>query len=168
MKDLIDFKLIVMDFDGVIAKNSAHRISIVKEVGIITVIKRYMGLKRANKIINPGIYKMQREKFNEMELETNIIEIIQNLKDKKIAILSLNSNKIIKRFLEKFKLEKEFDRIIGIEDMKYPKPFPNSLTSLRKYFNEKREDTIFIGDSWTDKLCGKLARIKFLDVKEIF
>ena len=167
MKDLIDFKLIVMDFDGVIAKNAAHRTSIIKKVGIIVVMQRYLGLKKASKIVNSGIYKIQQKKFDEMELETNILEIIQNLKGKKKAILSLNSNKIINDFLKKFQIDGEFDKIVGIEDVKYPKPLPNSLISLRKYFNEKREDTVFIGDSWTDQLCSILSGIDFLNIKEI-
>ena len=167
MKDPKDFKLIIMDFDGVIAKNAAHRTTIVRKVGIIEVIKRYFGLKRARKIVDLGIYEMQKKKFDEIELETKALEIINNLKGKKKAILSLNSNKIIKNFLEKFRLDKKFDKVIGIEDMKYPKPFPNSLTLLRKYFKVNKKETVYIGDSWTDYLCAKLANVSYIDFKKL-
>ena len=168
MRDLRDFKLIIMDFDGVIASNTDHRNKIIKKVGILKVIERYMGLENSRKIIDPAIFQLQKKKFDKINLKTNALEIIHYLKDKKKAILSLNSNKIINDFLKKFQIDGEFDKIVGIEDVKYPKPLPNSLISLRKYFNEKREDTVFIGDSWTDEMCGKLAGIKFLNIKDVF
>jgi HAD superfamily hydrolase (TIGR01509 family) len=162
MKNIKLYKLIIFDFDGVIIANQPQREKI-KQVGIPIVILRYFGFFK--KITDSAINRIMESKFDEIMPISRTVEIIKSLPVKK-AICSLNSHEIIDRLLEKYDLENQFDIVMGIEDVNNPKPFPEGINEIMKKMNIRKMDTVFIGDSWTDRLAALLAGIDYLNIKE--
>ena len=149
-------KLLIFDFDGVIAESTVDRKTVLKDAGFFTVIGGYFGIKKFKDKVDSAVYTLVDKDYNNIKPARNLINMIKKSNLKK-AICSLNSHKIITRFLTENDIENEFEIIVGIEDMKYPKPLPNGINMILKAVGVSKKETIFIGDSWTDSLSGKLA-----------
>lgn len=92
-----------------------------------------------------------------------IKELLEYLKnnDYKIAIVSNKVSPAIIYGLELCNLESYIDLIIGAE-MIIPKPNPDGINQVRKYFGV--QDLIYIGDVKTDIETGKNANVKTVGV----
>jgi HAD superfamily hydrolase (TIGR01509 family) len=164
MKNIKFYKLIIFDFDGVIVENQPRRGELIKHVGISITTLRYFGFFK--KITDPVINRIMENKFDEIKPIYRTVEIIKSLSAKK-AICSLNSHEIIDRLLEKYDLENQFDIILGIEDVKCPKPLPEGINKIIEKMNIQKTDTVFIGDLWTDRLAAFFSYIDYLDIKDL-
>lgn len=91
-------------------------------------------------------------------------KILKNLKkDYRIAILSNCTHKEIKRILEGAKIKKEsYDILIGKDEVKHAKPYPDEIFKAEKLLKEKA--SYIIGDSLQDIKAGKKARVKIITV----
>ena len=158
-------KLLIFDFDGVIADSIVGRRTVLKDAGLFTVIGGYLGIKKFKDKVDYAVFTLVDKTYNDIKPARNLIDKIKKSNLKK-AICSLNSHKIITRFLKENGIENEFEIIVGIEDMKYPKPFPTGIKTILKYVGVSRKEAIVIGDSWTDSFAGKLARVKTSDISE--
>jgi len=99
---------------------------------------------------------------------TPIDEVIYFIKHKenfgiktntKLAILSLNTKRTIKKSLELAGIEKYFDIIIGREDVRSWKPDPEGLLKIKNHFDLKKQDLVYFGDLENDIKTGKNAGI---------
>jgi HAD superfamily hydrolase (TIGR01549 family) len=79
--------------------------------------------------------------------------------DTKLAILSLNTRRTIKKSLELTGIEKYFDIIIGREDVRSWKPSPEGLIKIKNYFGVAERDMVYFGDLENDIKTGKNAGI---------
>ena len=64
--------------------------------------------------------------------------------------------------LKHLKIYDYFDFIICYDDVDEGKPSPKMLLKLLELAKERRENSIFIGDSQRDYLAGKAANIEFI------
>ena len=106
---------------------------------------------------------------------TPIEEIVYFIKHKeqfgvkgetKLAILSLNTRRTIKKSLDLVGIEGFFDLIIGREDVRSWKPNPEGLIMIKNHFNVQKQEMVFFGDLENDIQTGKNAEIDvyFIDV----
>jgi len=111
------------------------------------------------------------KKFEIKKIENNIpidqtIELIKNKeefgidKDAKLAILSLNSRNTIKNSLEQEDILKNFDFIVGREDVRRWKPEPEGLIIIKNHFKVENDEMLYIGDMKKDLITGKNAGIE--------
>ena len=156
-------KLIIFDFDGVIANSPPKRYDLIKKVGLFTVGLRYFGLVK--NITDPAIEMIMNRHFSDIKPIPEIFNFI-NISNIRKSIYSLNSNKIINSFLKKYDIKDKFELIFGIEDVKMPKPFPEGINKTLEKLNLSKRNTIFIGDSWTDNISSFLAGVDFISIKD--
>jgi len=97
----------------------------------------------------------------------NHLELFGVKKETKLAILSLNMRETIMTTLKLTNLNESFDLIIGREDVRAWKPDPFGLLEIQKYFNVKKEEMIFFGDTEADIKTGNNAGIEVHLVKEL-
>jgi len=77
----------------------------------------------------------------------NALETVQTLKEKYKTVLIVNADKSINSLIEKYSLEKYFDKIYLSYQTKFLKVNPESFKLIIKDFNVKPEECVMIGDS---------------------
>ena len=102
--------------------------------------------------------------YKEVKTIKNVKETLKKLKKRyKIAIVSNASHKVILAKLRGANISKRyFDFIIGNDDIKRSKPYPDEILKAEKLFKHKAE--YLIGDSIYDVIAGKKARVKIISV----
>lgn len=93
-----------------------------------------------------------------------IYELLKALKEQRF-ILTIASNKVTEAVMLGLKichLEEFFDLIIGAEKMKEPKPSPDAIYQILKFYNI--DDAIMVGDTIIDIKTGQNANIKTIGV----
>lgn len=91
-------------------------------------------------------------------VKEGIIELHQ--KGYKLGIVTSRLNESAIRGLKHYGLMEYFESIIGADDTDKHKPDPTPAFMALKEIEGKPEETIFVGDSPFDILCGKNAGIK--------
>lgn len=80
--------------------------------------------------------------------------------DCRIAIVSSKGRGGIERGLDYFKLQDYIDVIVSAYDVQKGKPHPEPVLKALELLEGQAEDTLMVGDSPYDILCGKNAGIK--------
>lgn len=95
----------------------------------------------------------------------NAVKTIQELKQKgcKLGIVTSSGRKTVDIFLPK-QIQKNFDAIISLEDVKHIKPSPEPMKKMLKKLKLKPSQAIMVGDSITDIISAKKAKIKAIGV----
>lgn len=88
-----------------------------------------------------------------------LLHFINNLKDKKFAIYSMNTMRCIKHIVEKY-LKNKPDIIISKETYIEPKPTVKDLLFIIDAWQFKKKQVAFVGNSKQDVLCGKKANVE--------
>lgn len=101
-------------------------------------------------------FELCEEKY---ELNHELISLLKFCKEKRIAIYSMNTDKCVRNFVEKY-LEKEPDIIISKDNCIEPKPTGKDLEKIIKEWKMSANEVVYIGNSENDRLCGEKARIK--------
>ena len=178
-------KAIIFDFDGTIVDTNFYHLKsfekTFKKFNLkisIKEVKNRLGMpaeKILEELINDKklIKKIIKEKEKEFEKTVKLKEVkgirkfLKFLKNKKITtiILSSSRKKLILKTLKKLKLIKYFDFIFAKEDLKYHKPNPKSILEVLRKIKGKRENVVFIGDSYIDAITAKKAKINFIAIK---
>lgn len=138
------------------------------------------GIEKVEHILNEAKLKIFFELIEEYETQhiedakenIKLLEIFdQDLLKKNIAVFSLNMRKTVLSALNLPKvsryLSKEDIFIVAKEDVRLGKPNPEGLFKVLSHFNIHKDDSIFIGNSDSDFIAGKLAGIETLDVRNI-
>ncbi len=75
----------------------------------------------------------------------------------KLGCVTNSHRSIVKQILRRLKLIKFFQVIVTADDVKKPKPAPDMLLNACKRLKVSPAQTIFLGDTKTDLIAGKLA-----------
>ena len=94
----------------------------------------------------------------------NVIETLKRLRNSNylIVIYTNNSRKLTNYALEKFGLETYVDFVLTRDEVENCKPDPEGLFTIMDKFNQNKENTIFVGDSWVDAETASNAAIEFV------
>lgn len=116
-------------------------------------------IKDVNKFIE--IYKGYYFDFiDESEFYPGVIDILEYLQFKniKVSLLTTKNQEQAEKIIEHFNLQKYFTFIMGRRDgIKY-KPSAEPLLFICKEINVHPTETLLIGDSELDIMCGKNAK----------
>ena len=182
-------KVIVFDLDGTIVNLTADWATLknILREKYDQIYKERCGFRSMSACLSEIVRR------HDDEILQNFIEIIRNYEDDnikniipidetvyfiknnkqfgideetKFAILSLNTQKTIKKSLDLTKISSYFDILIGREDVRKWKPEPEGLLKIKDYFNVENQDMVFFGDLETDIKTGKRAGIDvyYIDV----
>jgi len=168
-----DIKLVIFDFNGVITQDFNGKGEMLKEFGSKNLFRLYFTEKQGNSKIRKQALRKVKEityrTIDNLTLEDNFIEFFNSkkLNGSKKAILSLSPHKLIYKVLDKYDMADQFDIIVGIEDVKSFKPSPSGLKMILNNFKISKNETLFIGDDWTDRIAGLLAGVRtFLSIED--
>jgi phosphoglycolate phosphatase len=93
------------------------------------------------------------------KLYPNVKEILEYLRDKKNYVLTNRRGKMAEITLKKFDILKYFKDVIGGDREDCLKPSPCPLNKALKYFENKRDKSMIVGDMDVDINTGKNAGI---------
>ena len=103
--------------------------------------------------------KYFQKRIHHVMLFPQVHEVLRELKRRKYKIgLITNSTRATSRaIMNLLKLNKYFDAIIAMEDVKRRKPAPDMILKACKKLNAKPRNTILIGDTNNDIVAGRRA-----------
>jgi phosphoglycolate phosphatase len=97
--------------------------------------------------------------INESEFYPGVIEILHYLKEKNIfvSLLTTKNQDQAEKIIKYFNLQSYFDFIMGRRDGIGYKPSAEPLLFICRELNTKPEETLIVGDTELDILCGRDA-----------
>lgn len=105
-------------------------------------------------------YRRINKKYyeNELKLFAGAKEALEKLSKKyKLAILSNRIRELVDVALRNTEIEKYFDLVLGVDNLKAPKPDPDGINQILKSLGEGK--AVFVGDALTDVKTAKNAKI---------
>jgi HAD superfamily hydrolase (TIGR01549 family) len=112
------------------------------------------------------------EIMNEVELQSldtaslieGVPQTLQILKEQglKLGIMTRGCHEYTQRVLDKFGLKQFFDAVVARDDVNHPKPDPEHAFHLLKLLRVKPQETLFVGDHWSDAECASQAGLNFV------
>ena len=168
------FKYIVFDFDGVIIDSHDLQIKALNEsynqvVGIgIPPYEEFFknsgnSLSNIFRILNlpqemvPIYNNVSAHNLELIKIQKGMRDLLDEL-NKKDIICSLCTGKSRNRtiqILQKFGLNKYFKAIVCSDDVKNPKPHPESLFCIQKILSCNKDDMVMVGDGINDIIVAK-------------
>lgn len=126
--------------------------------------KNRFGVRLYNKLMNI-IYNFEKKEKN-YRLNKRLINYINSndTNDKKMAIYSMNTEKCVKKIINKH-LTKFPDPIISLNTCREPKPTKKDLNAILKEWKLNKKDVAFVGNSDVDIKSGVAAGIKTFIIK---
>jgi len=179
----MNINFIIFDFDGVIADTEADIAGAVQntqmqwqsKVMLIPEITKFVGHGAAYLITNciPQISQEESAKALEWyknyyfehcvvdtELYPNVAETLQWFQDNncKMAVVSNKPELLTKLILEQLEIIEYFEIVLGPESLKKMKPDPEGLIKVMDFCGAKAENTLMVGDSYSDIEAGIAAK----------
>jgi phosphoglycolate phosphatase len=163
-------KAIVFDLDGTLVDSApdlmdAHNY-VMKKFGYdqkpLTDIRRLAGRGAANMIY----YRENISKKSQIIKGVNDFLVWGKSQKINFAICTNKMESLAKKLLKEINLIEFFDYIAGVDTFEYRKPDPRHLTNILEILDIKKEDSIMVGDSETDAETARIAKVKFILVKD--
>ena len=174
-------KAVLFDFDGTLAntlpfyvrayKKALKQIGFeLKEEEIVKqcfgkkedIICAKLGLPEKTAEFAKSYFEGVKTLFKTAELFPDTLKTIEYLRKRniKIAIITFAYRWYISKMMNQFELSPLIDLIISTDDVKEPKPNPESVFKTAHYFNVQPGETMVVGDSKSDILMAKNAGSK--------
>lgn len=105
--------------------------------------------------------KLAHERIQKLDLFPHVLEVLQALhkNNVKTALITRSFRNVLGNMLEHHGLIGAFDVIIAREDSEKHKPDPEPLFKAMEELGANPEETIMVGDSETDLLAARNAKI---------
>ena len=113
-------------------------------------------------------YRMRMEYtpfLKDMILEPELKPLLEDLRPRCGLAVATNRSNTIGEVLELYDLSKYFDIVISSLDVKRPKPHPESLFKILKFFEVDPEEALYVGDSLVDNKTARAAGVPFMSYK---
>lgn len=110
-----------------------------------------------------NVYKNQYFDFiNDSTLYQGVLETLEHLKSKNIllSLLTTKGQEQADKIIDHFRLRKYFDLVMGRRNGMAHKPSPEPLIAICKELKVNKIETIMVGDTELDIMCGKNAGAK--------
>lgn len=121
--------------------------------------------KKEVKKIKKDFHKIRDKTINSITAFPNVKKVLKKLNKKYyLAIISNNKHKEIIKRLKAAKIDKKlFKIIIGDDEVRKPKPFPNEIYKAERKLGKKLK--FLVGDTIRDIESAKRAKIKSIIIK---
>lgn len=99
-------------------------------------------------------------------LYSGVPELLCNLRSLglAVAVVTTKYHRGIQRILERTGIEGEVDFIVGSDEVKLPKPDPESVELVLEHFSCSPSNVLYVGDSATDAKTAEAALVDFVGV----
>ncbi|EPR10569.1 HAD family hydrolase [Ruminiclostridium papyrosolvens] len=176
-------KAAIFDFDGVIinsldiqkqALEESYKIVVGKGTPSFREFLSHSGNSLENIFKNMNLplemvkhyRRISQEKVGTIKIYPGIREILTKLKDDKVICALCTGKDRVRtlEILEKFCMEKFFSIVVCSDDVKHPKPHPDSLIHILNQLDIDANSALMIGDAKNDIKCAKNAGVKSIAV----
>lgn len=100
-----------------------------------------------------------------MEMESYLIPFLEYLRPAYNTAISTNRTDTMKHVLSSHGLEGYFDLVVSALDVQKPKPHPESLHKILRYFKITPQEALYIGDSEVDQAASEAAGVPLVAYK---
>jgi phosphoglycolate phosphatase len=100
-----------------------------------------------------------------MEMESYLIPFLEYLRPTYNTAISTNRTDTMNHVLSSHGLEGYFDLVVSALDVQRPKPHPESLLKILRYFKITPEKALYIGDSEVDQAASEAAGVPLVAYK---
>ncbi len=100
-----------------------------------------------------------------MEMEPHLKTLLEKLRPIFKTAIATNRTDTMARVLTEHDLAGYFDLVVTASDVKNPKPHPEPLVNILKYFRLKPRQMIYIGDSKLDESAAQAAGVPLVAYK---
>lgn len=106
----------------------------------------------------------ERKGMVDLSIDDEVFTMLDFLLEEKftVTLLTNNSREPTIEVLKKYDMEKYFQLIIAREDVSKMKPDKEGIELILNKLSLKRDESVFIGDSWVDGQAAKNADILFI------
>jgi len=171
---LIDTEKWIIDSLKEAYKNNNKKVPTKKQIlanwgNISTVIIRKSTEEKLTKKevedIRTEFYRIRDQSINKVKPFKNTKRILKQLsKNYKLALVSNNNHKELLKLLKATKIDKKiFKTIIGDDEVKRAKPFPDEIYTAEKRLGKQVK--FMVGDSIQDIKTAKAAKVKSIVIK---
>ena len=115
-------------------------------------------------------YRMQMDYtpfLKDMIIEPELKMLLEGLRPKFGLAVATNRSNTIGEVLASYGLSKYFDIVVSSLDVKRPKPHPESLHKILKFFEVGPEEALYVGDSQVDNETSRAAGVPFMSYKNM-
>ena len=105
--------------------------------------------------------------LKDMILEPELKTLLEDLRPGFGLAVATNRSNTIGKVLESYGLSKYFDIVVSSLDVKKPKPHPESLLKILRFFEVGPEEALYIGDSQVDNETARAAGVPFMSYKNM-
>jgi HAD superfamily hydrolase (TIGR01549 family) len=107
--------------------------------------------------------EMNYEPFSALiSVQPGLRECLEFLRPSYKLAIATSRTRTMDQVLEDFGLESYFDLVVTSQDVRNPKPHPESIDKILSHFNVKRREACFIGDSKVDLETSRRAGVVFI------
>ena len=113
-------------------------------------------------------YRMQMDYtpfIRDMILEPGLKTLLKSLWGKLGLAVATNRSNTIERVLELHGLSRYFDIVVSSLDVKSPKPHPEYLLKILRFFKIGADEALYVGDSLVDYETARAAGVPFISYK---
>lgn len=180
MMKKVQARVLIFDFDGVIVNSGAdiaNAVQYAQRVFHATVLPReeiigYVGdgmeklIYRSfqgcsEEIIRQAVpvYKKYylEHCIDETVLYPHVAEVLEHYRDRRIALVTNKPEDLTKKIIAELNVAQYFHMVVGPASVTHLKPHPEGIEKVLDAFGEKSENTVMIGDSYTDIQAGRSA-----------
>jgi HAD superfamily hydrolase (TIGR01549 family) len=107
--------------------------------------------------------EMDYEPFSALvSLQPGLRECLEFLRPSYKMAIATSRTRTMDQVLEDFGLKSYFDLVVTSQDVRNPKPHPESIDKILSHFNAKPREACFIGDSKVDFEASRRAGVVFI------
>jgi phosphoglycolate phosphatase len=122
--------------------------------------------KDTNLVVNLWnlVEEHERKGMENLTIDDEVFTMLDFLLEEKytVTLLTNNSRKPTLEVIKKYDMEKYFQLIVAREDVLKMKPDKEGIELILNKLSLKRNETVFIGDSWVDGQAAKNANVLFI------
>ncbi len=103
--------------------------------------------------------------MQEMVPEPGLLKLLRTLRPRYSLGIATNRSNTISEVLRTHGLEGLFDIVVSSLDVQNPKPHPESLHKILRFFQITAQEALYVGDSLVDSQTARAAKVRFVAYK---
>lgn len=102
--------------------------------------------------------------FSLMKPRSDLRQVLEGLRGRYQTAMASNRSRTLGGVIEYFGLEGLFDLVVGVADVKHPKPAPDMLLECNRRLGVDPGRAVYVGDQESDRLSAAAAGMVFVGI----